>query len=378
MRYAPRVGGSDLTGRFSGREAQHRALEALVRRAAAGGLSALDDQELEDLGRLYRAATTHLALLRAGGGSSGQRERLNELVARAHALIYSAAAPDEAAHARAWLVALLQVPVAVRRRWRCHLLAAALLLLGVLYGWLGARGQAEWAQELMLAPGDERTPWATREELLASLHGERGAGAGENAAFAAVLWQNNTRAALSAFFLGFLGGVPTALVLLLNGAVLGAYTHTYLAQGLGWEWGAWVLPHGVTELLAIVLLAGGGLAIAHAVVAPGERTRGEALRELRPDAVRHLLLAFPMLLLAAGLESFLRRSGLPDPARWAVAALSALGWAVWLGLARPPARWVRALTPARTTLERRVPLPLDEDLLGIQPAAGARRRAPPG
>jgi uncharacterized membrane protein SpoIIM required for sporulation len=351
--------GADRSGRPLTREAQWARLDALLTRAN-GRLGALEGEESGELGRLYRAAATQLSLVRAGGGSVAQRERLNDLVGRAHALIYgTAAGAQTGAGARSWLLALLLAPVAVRRAWRYHLLAAALLLVGVGYGWVGAARDTEWALELVMQSGDERTPYATRAELLATLTAGRpddaggGMTTGEKAFFGAYLWQNNTRVALLGFFAGPLGGVPTAVLLLYNGMVIGAYTQTFVGQGLAFEWWAWILPHGVTELLAIVLLAGGGLWLGRVVVAPGERSRRDALREARPDILRHALLAFPMLLLAAILESFVRQSGLSDPQRYVFAAFTAVGWAAWLGWARPPARWLAALSAGPATRAER-------------------------
>ncbi|MCO5165508.1 MAG: stage II sporulation protein M [Planctomycetes bacterium] len=366
------------------RAAQLRRLDDLLARAG-GRLSALSGDEVGELGRLYRAAATQLALARAGGASVAERERLNDLVGRAHGLIYGAAsAAQQGAGARAWLVALLLAPVAVRRAWRYHLLAAALLLAGAAYGWVGAADDAEWALELVMQAGDERTPYATKDELLKTLRagrpddGEGGHGAGEKAVFAAFLWQNNTRVALLAFFAGPLAGVPTGAVLLFNGMVLGSYSHTFVSRGLAWEWWAWILPHGVTELLAIVLLAGGGLWLGRLMVAPGDRSRREALREARPDVLRLALLAFPMLLLAAALESFVRQSGLSEPGRYWFAAATAAFWALWLGWARPPRAWLAALAggPA-TRAEGAVPAAahddLDDGLGGLEEALRAAR-----
>lgn len=337
-------------------------LEALVERAR-GDVRGLAGEEVLELGERYRAAMTALALARAQGASAGERARLDDVAGRAHALVYGEAVA-EGDGVRAWLVALLLAPVAVRRAWRWHLLSALLLLLGALYGWVGAARDPDWALEVQLGAGDERTPYAGREELLASLRAGRpgqegaddpGMGVGSKAVFAAFLWQNNTRAGLLAFFTGPLAGVPSAAVMTYNGVILGAYTTTFVSRGLAFEWFAWILPHGVTELLAIVLLGGGGLWIGSLVVAPGERTRREALREARGDVLRHALLAFPMLFLAALLESFVRQSGLSDPGRYVFAAVTAVVWAGWLGLARPPRAWLLALQGTATRAERGAP-----------------------
>ncbi len=380
-----RSAGADRSETPRSREAQQARLEALLA-AARGRLAGLKEGEVSELGRLYRAAATQLALARTGGASTAERERLNDLVGRAHGLIYGATAAPAGAGARAWLVALLLAPVAVRRAWRHHVLAAVLLLVGGVYGWSGASSDREWALELVLQAGDERTPYATRDELLATLRAgrpddENAMDAGQKAVFAAALWQNNTRVALLGFFAGPLGGVPTAGVLVFNGMVLGAYSHTFVSRGLAYEWWAWLLPHGVTELLAIVLLAGGGLWLGQLVVAPGDRSRREALREVRPDVLRLALLAFPMLLLAAVLESYVRQSGMTEPQRYAFAAATAALWAVWLGWARPPARWLAMLSAGPVTrAERAAPLveaPPDDGMAGLEDAlrtlTGGRR-----
>jgi uncharacterized membrane protein SpoIIM required for sporulation len=350
-------------------------LERLLEKAPAGSFSRLSDREVEDIGKLYRAAATHLSLLQAFGASVQQRARLNLLVSRAHGLIYGR--PAQGRNVQAFFLSFIAFPETVRRTARYHLLAAALLALGGIYAYLGAGADPEWTLEFVAA-GDDRTPYASREELKATLlagrsrpaeeGAETSAGrellSGEKAIFAAVLWQHNTRVAILAFFAGFLAGLPTVLLLLYNGAMLGAYSYTFHSRALAWEWWAWILPHGVTELLAIVLLAGGGLLIGHKLLAPGERSRLDALREARSDVGRLLLFAFPMLLLAAIIEAFVRQSNLSDSGRYLFAAASALLWALYLGLGRIPERTQARIEAQRTIAGRKIPLPDDSEILG--------------
>jgi len=186
-------------------------------------------------------------------------------------------------------------------------------------------------------------------------------GLGEKSAFAAMLWQNNTKVALTSFFSGLLAGIPSALLITYNGSLLGTYTQIFHAHGLAFEWWAWILPHGVTELLALVLLAGGGMWIGRMLLLPGQTPRLELFREARGDLFRLVLFAFVMLLFAALCESFVRQSGLSDPARYAFAAGTAVLWAAYLGFARTPARLAQRILAARTVAERAVPLPDEHD-----------------
>jgi uncharacterized membrane protein SpoIIM required for sporulation len=365
-----RGAGTEETGR---RAARWQRLASLVQMAEARGLAQLDDGQVWSLSTHYRALMTHLALARSMGAPARELQELNGLATRCHALIYGRSAG--ASQRYLWWWSLLAFPSTVRRTLAYHALALALLALGGLYGYLGAARNPEWALEMVMS-GDERTPYASRAELLASLRqGQplerqpgatseeepRVAGLGEKSVFAALLWQNNTKVALISFFSGLLAGLPTALLVARNGSLLGTYSRLFHDQGLALEWWAWILPHGVTELLALVLLAGGGLWIGRIMLLPGRTSRREAFRDARGDLFRLALFAFLMLLLAALFESFVRQSGLSDPARYVFAGVTALAWAAYFGLVRSPTRAARRILAARSVAERAVPLPDERD-----------------
>jgi len=64
------------------------------------------------------------------------------------------------------------------------------------------------------------------------------------------------------------GRIPVFLLLFLNGLTLGAFSALFASRGLAGDFWGWVLPHGLTELLAVVLCAG-GLVLAQALLFPG-------------------------------------------------------------------------------------------------------------
>ena len=104
--------------------------------------------------------------------------------------------------------------------------------------------------------------------------------------------------------------MPTVLLLGYNGMVLGAFTSGYHGAGIHAEYWAWILPHGVTELTAVVLCGGTGLLLGRAAVAPGLHTREESLRRAGREAGRVCLGVAGMLVFAASVESYLRQSHL--------------------------------------------------------------------
>jgi uncharacterized membrane protein SpoIIM required for sporulation len=155
-------------------------------------------------------------------------------------------------------------------------------------------------------------------------------GGGVKFFFASFLFSHNLKLGLLAMALGVLAAVPTAMLLVYNGMVLGAFVAVHHAEGLDLEVWAWILPHGITELSAIVLCGGIGLLLGQAVVSPGELTRAESLRRAGREAGATCMGVAAMLCLAAVVESYLRQSHLSTAARLAFAAGSAAFWGAYV------------------------------------------------
>jgi len=187
---------------------------------------------------------------------------------------------------------------------------------------------------------DARTPNATTEYLRSTLYTDTATSRDMLAAFAGRLFSHNSQIALYAFALGFAFGVPTALLLIYNGTVLGAFVALFFERGLGLEVLGWLLIHGVTELFAIVLAGAAGFVIGGAVAFPGEQTRMASARDAGQSAATIAMGCVVMLFLAALLEGFGRQLINSDGVRYAIAATSLL---VWLGYfyARRPHSEVR-------------------------------------
>jgi uncharacterized membrane protein SpoIIM required for sporulation len=93
-----------------------------------------------------------------------------------------------------------------------------------------------------------------------------------------------------------------------------------------------ILTHGVLELSAICIAAGGGLLIGWALIAPGERPRKDALSAAAADGFGLLAGAVLMLLVAGVIEAYVTPH-CTAAVRWAVAATSAVALVLYFGLA---------------------------------------------
>ncbi|MBX3025940.1 stage II sporulation protein M [bacterium] len=322
---------------------------ALVERAERLRVRGVGFDELRELAALYRTHVARLAVARDRDADPDAVRTLNGLCARAYAALFSERA---ARTRRPWSQALR---AALGQTWRAQVIAWALLAAGMLLG-----GGLTWHDPLAvhaLVPSgmgyspdqlDALLASATARERFFAAHAMP---AGLKAVFGSFLFANNTRVGLLAFATGMLAGIPTLLLTLYNGILLGAFASIFLHDPWPLAFLAWILPHGVPELTAISLCAAGGLQLGAAVAMPGPRGRAAALADAVPPVLVLLGAALPLFVVAALIESFVRQSALGTAPRLAVAALwiaAAVALVVAARRAAPPhaadTSWLRDLT----------------------------------
>lgn len=317
---------------------QEERFDALIGRADRKELSF---SELRELSRLYRVCSSRLSIEREREPDPERLGYLNSLCVRAYAHVY--VSPPKNRRQR-WLW-LSEVPAALGRSLRRQLLAAGLLALGAVLGAVlvlednsalgaivptGMYGEAT-LRKLYDSP-EARAAFLTRAEVPGQA----------NTQFASYLFANNTRVGLLAAASGIAGSVPTLGVLVHNGLTLGGFATIFLRGPDALLFTAWILPHAITELLAIVLCAAAGLGLGFAVLAPGRAGRARALRSAASDALYLVVASLPLFLAAALIESFVRQSAASTSFRFAVAGLSVASLAGYVSLVR----WLARRQPA--------------------------------
>jgi len=312
------------------REASWRELERLLATAERGGVRALAPADLVRLPALYRGALSSLSVARAISLDRNVVEYLESLAARAYLLVHG-----NHRHLRDALVDFCgsRFPSAVRAHRR-HLAAAlALLVAGAATGFALTRSDPERFYAFVSPQyAQGRGPTSSTASLRDALY-TRGEVARGLKTFAMFLFDNNARVGITAFAVGFAGGVPTALLLFSTGLALGAFAALYQGRGLGVDFWGWILPHGVTELTGVALCGAAGLALAQALIFPGQEQRRVALATRGREAGVVALGAVGMFFLAALVEGIFRQRVNAVPARYAVAAGSAIAWACYFALA---------------------------------------------
>ena len=316
-------------------------LERLVARARRS-LRGMSAEELTRLDVLYRRTTLHLA--QAGTRTTDAKliHYLNSLTAAAHSVIYLS--PRRSVFAGAARFMKEGFARAVARTWRYHAVSALLMLAGALLAYVAVVRDPLTAYSIMPA-GEVRLPGATAEQLQLALRAGRGESGGTKFFFASFLFQHNLKVGLLSMATGVLAGIPTVLLTFYNGMMVGAFSAIHHLRGIYADYWAWILPHGVSELWAIVLFGGVGLMFGHALISPGRRSRAESLRDAGVEAAKICVGAGAMLVVAAIAESYVRQSNLPNGSRLLLAGATALFWLAYFAGGFRAERAVRGVRP---------------------------------
>lgn len=297
------------------------ALEQLLARQRAATLK-LDD--VAELDRLYRRASSDLATAQAAYAGTDVHRFLNQLCATAWAAIYRPRG-DRLGELRTFYGQTF--PQLVRETLPLIQLSALVLALGAVLGAVTVLFHPDGA--MYLVPADIRG-WIARHELWT----DGVLGVSTPGSLAVGIFLNNVRVMLVSFIAGISAGVLTLATVLYNGLFTGAVVAACFRGDLGWNIVTFMSAHGPVELSLICIAAGAGLRMGRAVIDPGERSRRAALAMETPRALRLMLGAAPFMVAIGIVEGFVS-PGAYFPTALKVLTGAATFYGFWRWLLRP-------------------------------------------
>jgi uncharacterized membrane protein SpoIIM required for sporulation len=250
---------------------------------------------------LYRQAAADLSTARDDTTSASLAGHLNQLLGRAHNLIYAGrrVPPQGMLHffGRTF-------PRVFRQTLPYTAAAVALFLagaaLGILLTGFGDGFERYLLGGEMMDTIDRREMWTHRILAVKPLASGQ-------------IMTNNLAVALAACATGMLAGIGTTYMMVFNGVLIGVIGAACHRAGLSTPLWSFVAPHGALELPAIFIAGGAGLVLARAIVAPGLLPRREAVSRAGGTAIRLFLGVIPLLVIAGVIEGFISPTPI-DPA----------------------------------------------------------------
>ena len=300
---------------YQSRKMDWEALSTLLD-AGQKDMRGLSEAQVRDLARLYRAATSDLALAQRDFPRHEITAYLNQLVARAHAMVYRS---EPLALRRLWHFATTGFPRLFRETWIYTLVAALFFMLPAIGAGVATYLRPQTAT-LLLPPGAQSLINTVEDKKLwIDIPVE------ERPYTSAFIMQNNIQVSFMAFASGLTAGLMTLWVLFFNGLMIGTLTGLTSYYGIGSELWTFVIGHGVIELSIIFIAGGSGLMLGWAILRPGLMRRRDALAQAARKAVYLLLGAVPWLVVAGTIEGFISpNNDIAPPIHWAVGIVSGI------------------------------------------------------
>jgi len=273
---------------------------------------------LQELALLYRQVAADLSVLRQDSTAGSYVLHVNQLLARAHHIIYSSRKTN--------LLTLFrflrdEYPASFQKQIGFVL---ASLAISVAWGLLGAAitsARPEFMRHFvgpeMIATMERHEMWTKSVVSVAPMA-------------SSAIMTNNLSVSFVTFAGGIVFGLGTFWFLFTNSimlGVIGAACHQYGMSVALWSF---VAPHGSLELPSIIIAGGAGFRLGHSMLFPGALRWKDSVARGGIEATRLISGIVPMLVVAGCLEGFFSPSQAPVWLKFTVGGLLFSLLLMWL------------------------------------------------
>jgi uncharacterized membrane protein SpoIIM required for sporulation len=293
-------------------------LAKLLAQSDASGLAQLSRSELQEMALLYRQVAADLSVLRRDATARAYAAHVNQLLARAHHIIYSGRKTN--------LLTLFRFLrdryPAIFQRQIGYVLAS--VLVSVAWGIVGAAvttARPEFMRHFlgpeMIATLERHKMWTDSVVSVAPMA-------------SSYIMTNNLTVSFVTFAGGIVFGIGTFFYLFVNGmmlGVIGAACHQY---GMSIALWSFVAAHGSLELPSILIAGAAGFRLGRAMLFPGSLRWKESVARGGIEATQLVSGIIPLLVVAGCLEGFFSPSQAPIWLKFTVGGLLFILLLLWL------------------------------------------------
>jgi hypothetical protein len=213
-------------------------LERLVENSGRRGVSALSPGELQELALLYRQTASDLASVREDPTSSQLALYLNQLLGRAHNLIYMG---RKATGRGMWIFFKDEYPAVFRATFPDTFAAFLIFLAAGFAGFLMGIADPGFSRHVlgpqMIETIEKHKMWTDSIVTI-------------KATASSAILTNNLSVAFATFALGITAGIGTVYMMLVNGLLIGVISVACWREGMSLQLWGFVAAHGSHECAA--------------------------------------------------------------------------------------------------------------------------------
>jgi uncharacterized membrane protein SpoIIM required for sporulation len=300
-------------------------LSSLLAQSDASGLGQLSRAELQEMALLYRQVAADLSVLRQDTTARTYALHVNQLLARAHHIIYSGRKTN--------LLTLFrflrdEYPVIFQKQLG-YVVASVLIsvsagMLGVILTTVRPEFMRHFVGPQMIATMERHEMWTHSIVSVKPM------------ATSAIM-TNNLSVSFVTFAGGILFGLLTLFSLFNNGLMLGVIGTACHQYGMSVQLWSFVAAHGSLELPSILIAGAAGLRLGHAMLFPASLRWKESIARGGIEATRLVSGIIPLLVIAGCLEGFFSPSQAPVWLKFTVGGLLFTLLNLWLFRPAKPA-----------------------------------------
>jgi len=297
--------------------------DELLKLTGKKGVSALSHSELQELALLYRQTASDLATIREDPASRSLAQYLNQLLGRAHNLIYMGRRSRPAGIITFYRETFPRVfhetlPYTMTAFGIFAAFTAAAFMMGI----MNPGFQRFFLDSAMMDTIEKREMWTHSIVAIKPLA-------------SSTIMTNNLSVSFTTFALGMTAGIGTVWMLAFNGVLFGVVNAACWQAGMSDKLWSFVAPHSVLELPAIFIAGGAGLLLAKGMLFPGYLPRRVSIALQGEKAVQLVLGITPMLIIAGTVEGFVSPTDLPISLKLSLAFVLSVMLALYVKIKTP-------------------------------------------
>lgn len=283
-------------------------IDELLNRSGRSGVRALTHPELQELALLYRQTASDLATIREDASSRNLTHYLNQLLGRAHNLIYMGRRSKPMGIIRFYRETFPQI---FHETLPYTALATAIFWATAAAGLMVTLMNPGFSRYVlgpaMMDTIDRQRMWTHSIVTVKPME-------------SSAIMTNNLAVSFLTFAYGVTAGIGTLFMLAFNGLLFGVISGACWRAGMIGQLMSFVAPHGVIELPAIFIAGGAGLMLGKGLLFPGTLPRRASFALEGGRAVRLVLGIIPMLIVAGTIEGFVSPTDLAPRWKYTLAA----------------------------------------------------------
>ena len=251
------------------------------------------------LAQMYTELTSDLAFSRTHFPDATITTMLNAMTLKLHNELYSG---QHEKWSRLWTFWTREVPQAVYDNRRSMLAALAVFVFFMCVGIASLFNDADFARLILGDDYVEMTIDNIRKGVPTDVYSQ----GGEAESFFFIML-NNLRVDVMSVSLGVFTPFATALIVMYNAVMVGAFTFFFFQYGVFGEALLAIMQHGTLEISTMVLSGGAGFVMGSGWLFPGTYSRMLSFRRKAKEALKIALSVFPVTIVAAFIEGYLTR-----------------------------------------------------------------------